>query len=91
MDLLKEIQRKKLAAMRIIIDPDQVGKKAGLADHVIRLNLPGKFPDDCRPPVDVITGQLLGLFASLRSGLRPDNPSPSGTISRVVAGIRIYP
>ena len=91
MDLLKEIQRKKLAAMRITIDPDQGGKTAGLADHVIRLNLPEKFPDDCRPPVDVITGQLLGLFASLRSGLRPDNPSPSGTISRVVAGIRIYP
>ena len=89
-DLLEEVQGKKLGAMRLVLDSDQDGRVAGPADHVIRLKLPETFPDDCRPPVDVITGQLLGLFASLRAGLRPDNPSPSGTISRVVAGIKIY-
>lgn len=91
LDLLEEVERKKLAGMRLVIDCSQDKRASGRADHVIRLNLPADFPDDCRPPVDVITGQLLGLFASLRAGLRPDNPSPSGTISRVVAGIRIYP
>jgi len=40
--------------------------------------------------VYVIVGQLLGLFASLRLGLRPDNPSESGIIHRVVEGIRVY-
>jgi hypothetical protein len=29
-------------------------------------------PDDYRPPLDVILGQLLGLFFSLRWNLRPD-------------------
>ena len=30
-------------------------------------------------------GQLIGLFASMRCGLKPDQPSPGGTITRVVA------
>jgi tagatose-6-phosphate ketose/aldose isomerase len=89
LDLLDEVQRKKLGAVRLVIDGNR-GKHGHGADHVTGLNLPETFPDDCRPPVDVITGQLLGLFASLRAGLRPDKPSPSGTISRVVAGIKIY-
>jgi len=88
-DLLDEIYRKKLGAVRLIVDGKR-GKDGREADHVIRLNLPETFSDDCRPPMDVITGQLLGLFSSLRAGLRPDNPSPGGTISRVVAGIKIY-
>jgi hypothetical protein len=35
-------------------------------------------------------GQLIGLFASMRSGLKPDQPSPGGTITRVVAPIKLY-
>jgi tagatose-6-phosphate ketose/aldose isomerase len=40
--------------------------------------------------VDVIVGQLLGLFFSIRNGLTPDSPSPSGVISRVVSHVKIY-
>jgi tagatose-6-phosphate ketose/aldose isomerase len=35
-------------------------------------------------------GQLLGLFASLRCGLKPDQPSPTGAITRVVQPIKLY-
>jgi len=38
-----------------------------------------------------LIGQLLGFFHSLYLGLRPDNPSVSGSISRVVQGVTIYP
>ena len=38
-----------------------------------------------------LIGQLLGLYKSLHLGLDPDNPSVSGTISRVVQGVKIYP
>ena len=47
-------------------------------------------PDLYRPMLDVIFGQLLGLFASLNAGLRPDTPSPTGAISRVVQNIGAY-
>ena len=46
--------------------------------------------DDYRPAVDIIFGQLLGLFGSLRWNLRPDSPSPNGAISRVVHGVNIH-
>jgi tagatose-6-phosphate ketose/aldose isomerase len=40
--------------------------------------------------LDVMLGQLLGLFASMRCGLKPDQPSPNGAITRVVFPIQTY-
>jgi len=37
-----------------------------------------------------VLGQLLGFFHSIYLGLHPDNPSVSGSISRVVQGVTIY-
>jgi tagatose-6-phosphate ketose/aldose isomerase len=37
-----------------------------------------------------LVGQLLGFFHSIYLGLQPDNPSISGSISRVVQGVTIY-
>lgn len=39
---------------------------------------------------DILPGQLLGFYKSLALGLRPDNPSVSGAISRVVGDVTIY-
>jgi tagatose-6-phosphate ketose/aldose isomerase len=38
----------------------------------------------------VLVGQFLGLFASLREGLKPDEPSPQGAITRVVSHVTIH-
>lgn len=38
-----------------------------------------------------LMGQLLGFYHSIYLGLKPDNPSRSGSISRVVQGVTIYP
>lgn len=37
-----------------------------------------------------LVGQLLGFYKSLELNLNPDNPSVSGSISRVVQGVTIY-
>jgi tagatose-6-phosphate ketose/aldose isomerase len=39
---------------------------------------------------DILPGQLLGFFKSLALGLKPDAPSKSGAISRVVEDVIIY-
>ncbi|MBF4566182.1 SIS domain-containing protein [Plantibacter sp. VKM Ac-2876] len=39
----------------------------------------------------VLVAQLLGLSYSLQLGATPDNPFPSGTVNRVVQGVRIHP
>jgi tagatose-6-phosphate ketose/aldose isomerase len=47
--------------------------------------------EDFLPVCDTLVGQMLGFFKSVHLGLKPDNPSVSGTISRVVQGVTIYP
>lgn len=38
----------------------------------------------------IVPAQLFGLHASLRLGLNPDTPNASGTVNRVVQGVRIH-
>lgn len=89
-DLLTEIQSKRLAKDVVVLSPAPAQEIRRLTRHVLELNLPANFPDDCRPPVDVIVGQLLALFLSVENGIRPDTPS-TGAISRVVSHVKIYP
>lgn len=90
-DLLHEIERKQLAGRSLAVLAIGGKASAQLAEANI-LAPPGKWgvPDLYRPAVDILFGQLLGLFSSLKYGLQPDTPSPKGTISRVVRPIRVY-
>jgi tagatose-6-phosphate ketose/aldose isomerase len=87
LDLLQEVSRKQLAKLRVVVAPDSTENLGHLADYVLSLNAQS---DEYRAPVDVMLAQLLGLFCSLRLGLKPDSPSPNGAISRVVSGVKIY-
>ncbi|HEX9971540.1 MAG TPA: SIS domain-containing protein [bacterium] len=49
-----------------------------------------KIDPDFLPVYDVLVGQMLGFYKSLQLGLQPDTPSKSGTITRVVKGVKIY-
>ena len=49
-----------------------------------------KIDPDFLPVCDVLVGQMLGFYKSLQLGLQPDTPSKSGTITRVVKGVKIY-
>jgi len=89
LDLLKEVHRKQLGKLRVVVVPDSIDEIGRFADHVLSLHAPG-LGDEYRAPVDVILAQLLGLFCSLRLGLKPDCPSPNGAISRVVSHVNIY-
>lgn len=90
LDLLREIDRKRLGRVRVAITAPGVDDASSLVDYDLSLECPANFPDQYRPVLDVMLGQLIGLFASMRSGLRPDQPSPNGTITRVVAPIKLY-
>ena len=73
-----------------MVTPQRCDSLESVADHVLSLELPAGFADEYRPPVDIILGQLLGLFSAVNAGLQPDRPSPNGAISRVVSHINIY-
>lgn len=90
LDLLREIDRKRLGRVRLAISAADTSDFAQLVDHPLSLGIGADFPDHYRPVLDVMLGQLIGLFASMRCGLKPDQPSPSGTITRVVQPIKLY-
>ncbi len=90
LDLLREMDRKRLGRVRTVLSAHDANDATGLADFYLCLNAPTDFADVHRPILDVMLGQLLGLFASMRCGLKPDQPSPDGTITRVVQPIKLY-
>jgi tagatose-6-phosphate ketose/aldose isomerase len=89
-DLLDEIGRKHVVRSRIAIGLPCEEKSNRLADRCLSWAPELAVPDHYRPPLDVIFGQLLGLFFSLSCKLQPDCPSPSAVISRVVQNVNIY-
>jgi D-galactosamine 6-phosphate deaminase/isomerase len=87
-DLLREIGGKGIVAQRVVVGPEKNAVFAGCYERY--LTIPGNLPDLYRPPVDVLFGQVLGLYFSLAHNLRPDTPSPGGVITRVVGDFKIY-
>ncbi len=65
---------------------------AGLEfDPAIKMSESGKHLDEEFLTIcAILPGQLLGFYKSLALGLRPDNPSETGAISRVVEDVTIY-
>lgn len=90
LDLLREIDRKRLGRVRATVTVQGIDDVSPLTDYCLSLDAPATFPDLYRPVLDVMFGQLVGLFASMRCGLKPDQPSPNGAITRVVQPIRLY-
>ena len=91
-DLLRA-NREQGVGLAHVIAADRKEGLEGLAEEVIEFDPEGTLglPDGMLSPVYTIVGQLLGLFASLEHGLKPDAPSAGGVIHRVVEGVTIYP
>jgi tagatose-6-phosphate ketose/aldose isomerase len=84
LDLLDELRREARASAIVAVGAGAMGEG--------RLELAGMSgaSDVELALVDVVFAQCLGLRQSLQFGLTPDNPNASGTVSRVVQGVRIH-
>jgi tagatose-6-phosphate ketose/aldose isomerase len=89
-DLLQDLMQKRLVKTQVVVGGRSDQPLDGFAQSYLSPDIRTAVPDDYRPPVDILFGQLLGLFFSLRCNLKPDRPSPEGVISRVVQNVRIY-
>jgi tagatose-6-phosphate ketose/aldose isomerase len=90
-NLLEEIGSKRLVTTRVVVAGSAVSGMNSVSEENLAPAVPVAVADDYRPAVDVIFGQVLGLFFSLRWNLRPDCPSPNGAISRVVQNVISVP
>jgi tagatose-6-phosphate ketose/aldose isomerase len=64
------------------VEPDKLFE---LSDKGVQLD------EEFLPVCFVLPAQMIGYYKSLQLGFDPDAPSSSGTISRVVKGVVIYP
>jgi tagatose-6-phosphate ketose/aldose isomerase len=90
LDLIRELDQKGLGMMKVIVGDDV---PAGLLrKRDIMIECPGlaETGDDAVPVIDAVVGQLLAFFRCLEEGLRPDSPSESGVINRVVQSFTLH-
>jgi len=91
-ELLKEIRQQELGKMTILVGEGLDDEISRYGDEMIDIKSDSQaaLPDSLTPPVYVMIGQLLGLFKSLHLGFKPDSPSKTGVIHRVVQGVKVY-
>lgn len=89
-DLLDELQRKGIGWRRVIVGRDIPPELLMEGDLAVELQGAGNLADDDLAVLDVMVGQLIGLFRCMGDGLKPDTPSTSGVISRVVNNFTVH-
>lgn len=90
LDLMQEIVDKQLTSKYLVVYPTLPENGRILPEHSLFLGLKQELADFYLTPLVVLVGQFLGFFSSLKVGLRPDEPSPRGAISRVVEHVTIH-
>ena len=87
LDLIKEVAGDQIARKVVLL----TDKKEALA-QVEQVEMNNRLLDDIyRTFPYIIFGQLFALLTSLKVNNRPDTPSPTGTVNRVVQGVVIHP
>jgi len=88
LDLLYELRGDGDAA-RVVAITAQDGVGLAKGDEIAIRGLEAAEDADLLFPF-IVAPQIFAFFQSLRLGLRPDKPNTSGTVNRVVQGVRIH-
>lgn len=92
-DMLRELAASE-SKMKIVALTEKIDDELkNMADWVIEVN---QSQNAIKCDIDlallyIIFAQVLAMKKSLQLGITPDNPSPTGAISRVVKGVVIHP
>jgi tagatose-6-phosphate ketose/aldose isomerase len=89
-DVLRELRRKQRLARLVVVGGAVPVELVGPEGFALECPARDSLGDDSAVLLDAVVGQLLGLFTCLALGMRPDAPSPDGTISRVVGTFTLH-
>ena len=90
LDVLRELDRKRLGAGRVIVGCAVPSDVVAAGDVVVHCGALDEHADVTLTLIDALAGQLLAFFSCLALGLRPDSPSTGGVINRVVEEFEIH-
>ncbi len=89
-DLVKAIDQGRKPIYSIGVMEDKI-EGANFDLEIILGDGKSKLSEELLAIVAVLPAQILGFLKSAQLGLKPDNPSESGMIHRVVQGVNVYP
>jgi tagatose-6-phosphate ketose/aldose isomerase len=88
-DLVRSIQKDKKAMMLVGITDSPISE-INLDAEIYYSETGKQIEEEFLSVCSVLPAQILGFFKSIELGLKPDNPSVSGAVTRVVEGVVIY-
>ncbi|MBA1392914.1 SIS domain-containing protein, partial [Lactobacillus sp. XV13L] len=88
LDILNEIKDDQIVPLVMAVGQEKAGQNfSGKSFTFAEQNL---LPDAYLALPDVMFGQTVALLTSIKVGNKPDTPSPTGTVNRVVKGVTIH-
>ena len=88
LDIISELTNDQIASLVL---PIQVANGNQMADNGFNFSEDMKeLPDAYLVLPYIILGQTVALLSSIKVGNKPDTPSPTGTVNRVVKGVTIH-
>lgn len=89
-DLIRELNEKRLGLAKLIFGENIPHDLKRDDDVIVDCNGLAELGDENMPVLDILFGQLLAFFRCLKEGLKPDAPSASGIINRVVQEFTLH-
>lgn len=90
-DIVKEISLERNGNKIIAVSSKEDEQTKALCDHFINFNNDSDYKNALLGLEFITVAQIIALFKSIKLGIKPDTPCPSGTVNRVVKGVTIYP
>lgn len=92
MDLLRELAVEKDGYKTFVISGKKDTEIEKISDYSVFIELDNNKIDESFNSLNyILYAQVLALLESLKHGICPDNPSPDGSVNRVVKGVKIHP
>ncbi|KON88782.1 tagatose-6-phosphate ketose isomerase [Sporosarcina globispora] len=88
LDILNELKQDQIAPLVCAISAE--GDTLFSGDTFLFDGNAGEVPDAYMSLPFIMVGQMIALLAAIKVGNKPDTPSPSGTVNRVVKGVTIH-
>lgn len=90
-DIVKEMAPERSGNKILVVSGYDDPSVKDLGDYYITFNNEHKFNNVFLGLEYVNVAQVIAVYKSLKTGVRPDTPCPSGKVNRVVKGVNIYP
>ncbi len=90
MDVLKELYRDRKGSKLIAVTAAEDAEVSRYCDLMIPMGYRKKAVNCQLAPAYIMVAQTMAMLYSMKLGITPDNPCPTGEVNRVVQGVTIY-